>query len=227
MALLSIAVAPIVIILFYIYLRDKYEKEPFRSLLLALAAGCIITLPVIFVERLLSVPTGAIHGMAAAAYEAVVVAGLTEELFKFLAFILIFWNNKQFNETFDGIVYAAYISLGFALVENILYVASQGIEVGFVRAFTAVPAHALFGVIMGYQFGLARFYPSERSLRIILALLLPIILHGIYDFILMSGHDLYLLLFIPYILFLWIFGFRRMKSLSDRSVYRWISGKRT
>jgi RsiW-degrading membrane proteinase PrsW (M82 family) len=80
---------------------------------------------------------------------------------------------------------------------------------------------------MGYQFGLARFYPSERGLRIILALLLPIILHGIYDFMLMSGRDLYLLLFIPYILFLWIFGFRHMKSLSDRSVYRWISGKRT
>lgn len=227
MTLLSISVAPIVIILFYIYLRDKYEKEPFRLLLLALAAGCIITLPVIFVERLLSAPTGNIHGMAAAAYEAVVVAGLTEELFKFIAFILLFWNNKQFNETFDGIVYATYISLGFALVENILYVAGQGIEVGFIRAFTAVPAHALFGVIMGYQFGLARFYPSERSLRIILALLLPVILHGIYDFILMSGHDLYLLIFIPYILFLWVFGFRRMKSLSDRSVYRWISGRRT
>lgn len=228
MSLLSIAIAPVVIILFYIYLRDKYEKEPIRLLLVALVSGCLITLPVIYMERLLSLPAGNMAaGMASAAYESVVLAGFTEELFKFFAFLLLFWNNRQFNEKFDGIVYATFISLGFALVENILYVFSQGMGTGVIRAFTAVPAHALFGIIMGYQFGLARFHPAERTLRIITALLLPVLLHGIYDFILISGHELLLLLFIPYLLFLWIFGFRRMKRLSDRSVYRWISGKRT
>ena len=228
MSLISIAIAPVAIILFYIYLRDKYEKEPLRSLAAALVSGCLITLPVIYTERWLSLPSGNIPaGMASAAYESVVVAGLTEEFFKFLVFMLLFWNNRQFNETFDGIVYATFISLGFALIENIMYVFSQGMGTGMVRAFTAVPAHALFGIIMGYQFGLARFYPAERIRRIIAALLLPVILHGIYDFILISRHDLLLLLFIPYILFLSVFGFGRMKRLSDRSVYRWISGKRT
>ena len=94
---------------------------------------------------------------------------------------------------------------------------------GLTRAFTAVPAHALFGIVMGYQLGLARFYPREKLRRLFLALALPILLHGVYDFILMSGHPYLLLVFVPYLAFLWIFGFRRMRQLSDRSIYRWLT----
>ena len=148
------------------------------------------------------------------------VAAWTEETFKFAALLILFWQNVQFNEKFDGIVYACFVSLGFAGVENILYVFDGGVGVGWLRAFTAVPAHALFGVLMGYQFGLARFYPKERYRRLILALLIPFVLHGIYDFILMSGHPYLLLIFLPYIVFLWIFGFRHIRDLSRRSIFR-------
>jgi len=220
MGLVSIAVAPVLIILFYVYLRDKHEKEPFRMMVLAVVAGCIITLPVIYVERFISMGSMAFPGYWNAAYTAFLEAALTEELFKFLAFMLLIWGNRNFNEKFDGIVYAVFISLGFALVENLLYVFSHGFNVGVLRAGTAVPAHALFGVAMGYQLGMAKFYPKVRVLRLMLALIWPILLHGIYDFILMSGHELYILLFIPYLVFLWIFGFRRMKNLSDRSIFR-------
>ncbi len=106
------------------------------------------------------------------------------------------------------------------VVENILYVTDGGMGVGITRAFTAIPAHALFGVLMGYQFGLARFYPKERAWRLFLALCIPILLHGIYDFILMSDHPYLLFAFIPYLIFLWLFGFRRIRQLSDRSIYR-------
>ena len=220
MGLVSIAVAPVLIILFYIYLRDKYEKEPLLIMALAVLAGCIIIIPVIYAERFISMGSMAFPGYWNAAYTAFLEAALTEEVFKFLAFMLLIWGNRNFNEKFDGIVYAVFISLGFALVENLLYVFNQGFSVGVMRAGTAVPAHALFGVVMGYQLGLAKLYPKERLWRLMLALIWPIMLHGIYDFILMSGHELYILLFIPYLVFLWIFGFRRMKDLSDRSIFR-------
>lgn len=110
MSLLTIAIAPVAIILFYIYFRDKYEKEPIRLLLTALVWGCLITIPIFCIERLLTIPVSKMSGIASAAYESMVVAGVTEELFKFLAFMLLFWNNRQFNEKFDGIVYATFIS---------------------------------------------------------------------------------------------------------------------
>ncbi len=224
MNLTIIAIAPVLILAFYIYLRDKYEREPVGQLLLALTGGCLITIPVSFVESWLSGPLLYLDGYASVAWNAFTVAALTEELFKFLALMIFFWNNRNFNEKFDGIVYASFISLGFAGVENVLYVAEGGVGVGMVRAITAVPAHALFGVLMGYQVGLARFYPGERSRRLFFALALPVLMHGIYDFILMSDHPLLLLAFVPYIVFLWIFGFRRMRQLSDRSIFRLITG---
>ena len=223
MNLIIIALAPVLIIAFYIYVRDKYEREPLGLLVLALIAGCLITIPVVFVEGWLGIPLSYLNGYPAAAWNAFAVAAFTEELFKYLAFLILFWSNRNFNEKFDGIVYASFISLGFAGVENILYVTQGGAGVGLLSAFTAVPAHALFGIVMGYQLGLARFYPREKLRRLFLALALPILLHGVYDFILMSGHPFLLLVFIPYLFFLWIFGFRRMRELSDSSIFRWFS----
>ncbi len=220
MNLILLALAPVLIIGLYVYFRDKYEREPLALLLIALIAGCLISIPVSFVEGWLGVPLQYLSGYWGAAWNAFFVAGFTEELFKFLAFLILFWNNRNFNEKFDGIVYACFISLGFAGIENILYVLEGGAGVGLTRAFTAVPAHALFGIVMGYQGGLARFYHRERALRLFLALVLPVLFHGIYDFILMSGHPYLLVVFLPYVIFLWVFGFRRMRELSDRSIYR-------
>ncbi len=223
MGLFAIALAPVIIIAFYLYYRDKYEKEPFWWLVVALLAGAFITMPVIYVERILEITMYYLSGYVQAAWNAFVVAAFTEELFKFAALMLIFWNNRHFNEKFDGIVYATFVSLGFAAVENLLYVINGGFQVGLTRAFTAVPAHALFGIIMGYRVGLARFYPKERKRQLVKALLMPILFHGIYDFILMSGHPYLVLAFVPFLVFLWIYGFKRLKNLSDRSIYRWIN----
>jgi RsiW-degrading membrane proteinase PrsW (M82 family) len=220
MNLIIIALAPVFVIAIYIYIRDKYEREPVRLLLVSLLLGCIITIPVVFVEGLLSGLGKDLVALAAAAWNAFVVAAVTEELFKFIALYLLIWNNRNFNEKFDGIVYACFISLGFAGIENILYITEGGMSVGITRAFTATPAHAFFGVLMGYQFGLARFYPKERSWRLFMAILLPVLMHGIYDFILMSGQPYLLVAFLPYLIFLWLFGFRRIRQLSDRSIYR-------
>ena len=143
-----------------------------------------------------------------------------EEAFKYLALILLLWRNKNFNEKFDGIVYAVFISLGFAAVENIMYVSRGGMEVAMIRAVTAVPAHALFGIRMGYFLGIARMYPELRKQYLFLAFFYPFLLHGFYDFILMAQVEWLLLLFIPYLLFLYFVGFRKMAVTSRTSIFR-------
>ncbi|MBT3241770.1 MAG: PrsW family intramembrane metalloprotease [Bacteroidetes bacterium] len=223
MTTIFIALAPVLIILFYVYFRDKYEKEPIGLLLKALLAGAIITIPIYFIEvGLSSFGASVMDGSSQIIWSAFVVAAGTEEVFKFIALFILIWANRNFNERFDGIVYAVFVSLGFALVENLLYVIQGGIEVGWLRAITAVPGHALFGVTMGYYLGLARFCSGgERTGFIVRALFWPIILHGFYDYCLMSGIPLLMLAFIPFIIYLWIQGFKKMKQLSDQSRFRY------
>lgn len=218
--IIFISLAPVFIIAGYLYYRDKYEREPFGMLLRAIIAGCIITIPTVFTENFLSRFAYSFDGKLLAMYNAFVVAGFTEELYKFLAFMFIIWPNRNFNEKFDGIIYAAFISLGFALVENLLYVFSGGYQVGMLRAFTAVPAHALFGIAMGYYLGLAKFAGQRNSEFVLRAFFIPFMLHGLYDFILMANSALLMLGFIPFIVWLWFQGFRHMKTHSDNSRFR-------
>jgi RsiW-degrading membrane proteinase PrsW (M82 family) len=219
MNLILISIAPVLIIITYVYYRDKYDREPWKMLVRALVLGAVITVPVIFVERFLSHFSPA-SPLLSAAYSGFVVAGFTEETFKFVAFMLFVWKSIHFNEKFDGIVYAVFISLGFAAVENVLYVMNGGYRVGIIRALTAVPAHALFGVVMGYHLALARFFPKQRLIMLFLAWILPVLLHGFYNFCLMAQQYWLLLVMLPFLMFLWVSGFRKMKYLSDQSIFR-------
>ena len=213
------AIAPVFIIALYIYFRDKYEKEPLLLLAKALAFGMLTVIPILFVERFLMGVMPPLGKTGAAAYQAFLVAGTSEEVFKFLALYLLIWKSPSFNEQFDGIVYAVFVSLGFAAVENVMYVMDGGLEVAAVRAITAVPAHAIFGISMGYFFGIARRYEELRKGYMQRALWVPILLHGIYDFILMVGIPWLLALFIPYVIYLYIAGGKKLKILSEASVF--------
>lgn len=218
--LLFISLAPVLIIAFYIYSRDKYEKEPISMLLKALLAGILIILPVVFIEKFLDSLSDGMEGLTLAAYTSFAVAAFTEEGLKFLAFFFFFMTDRNFNEKFDGIVYAVFISLGFAAIENVIYVFTGGYSVGFVRALTAVPAHALFGIAMGFYFGLARFSHHRKLVFLLLAFFMPFLFHGLYDFMLMGSTPLLLIAFIPVFIYFWITGFRKMSKLSDASVFR-------
>ncbi|MBN2485881.1 MAG: PrsW family intramembrane metalloprotease [Bacteroidales bacterium] len=221
MRLLIIALAPVFIIALYIYFRDKYEKEPLGLLIVSLLVGSILPLPVIIAGKLLSnILPDNMPGGWPAFYEAFILAGFNEELFKYLALLLLIWRNRNFNEKFDGIVYAVFISLGFAGIENIMYVFGHGATTGYIRALVSVPAHALFGVTMGFYFGLAKFYPQGRNAMLLKAFLYPVLLHGFFDFILMLGNYRLMVLFVPYVIFLYVFGLQKMKNLSNRSVYK-------
>jgi len=220
MSLLVLSLAPVLIIAGYIYFRDKYEKEPIKLLFFALLAGGLTVIPILFVEQFLSRFTVLFSGLAAPAWTAFVVAAFSEELFKFIALYLLIWKSREFNEKFDGIVYAVYISLGFAAVENVMYVMDGGLSSGIMRAVTAVPAHAIFGITMGFYFGLAKFYEKQRSILKFKALAYPILLHGIYDFIIMTGIQWLTIVFFAFVVFLYIFGLKKVKHLSDQSIYK-------
>lgn len=184
MLLIIVSVLPEFTILVYIYFRDKYEKEPLTLLLKAFVAGvlsALVTLVALSLASNVHLPEGSVF--TGALIKAFVWAAIPEELFKFLFLYLLIWNNRNFNEYYDGIVYAVFVSLGFACFENILYVTDQGMTVGIMRALLAVPAHALFGVAMGYHFSLARFNDTSTSEHLGKSIAYAIMLHGIYDFL--------------------------------------------
>ncbi len=158
--------------------------------------------------------------MAAAAWQAFVVAAFSEELFKYIALYLLIWNRREFNEKFDGIVYAVFISLGFAGVENVLYVFGNGNQTGISRAVSAVPAHAIFGITMGFYFGMAKFYKKIQKQLKIKALLYPVLLHGIYNFILFAGIEWLTIVFFGFLIFLYCSGLKRIRELSEKSIFR-------
>lgn len=221
MLLLAAAVAPSVALLYYFYTRDKYEKEPRKLLLKAFLLGGGLVVPVLFLELYLNIFDISEGNLLAAGYTAFVVAGLVEESFKFFFFFLYIWKRRDFNEMYDGIVYSVFISLGFATVENLAYVLSTGFSTAIVRSLTAVPAHALFAVAMGYYLGIAKFaQPRYRQKYIILGLIIPVLLHGIYDFILLSQKLYLLVLFIPYMLYLWKRSLGHVDELVEFSPYK-------
>jgi RsiW-degrading membrane proteinase PrsW (M82 family) len=122
---------------------------------------------------------------------------------------------------YDGIVYSVFISLGFATFENLAYVLSTGFSTAVIRSLTAVPAHALFAVTMGYYLGIARFANLRyRRKYIILGLIIPVLLHGIYDFILLSQKLYLLALFIPYMLYLWKRSLGHVDELVEFSQFK-------
>lgn len=231
MQLITISVLPVIIILLYIYRRDKYEKEPLGLLLKAFTGGIFSAIAVIL---LLSPLNGIFPPIESvlnnALFNAFAWAAIPEELLKFLFLYWIIWKNRNFNENFDGIVYAVFVSLGFACLENLLYVTQHGISVGIMRAALSVPAHALFGVIMGYYFSIARFSDTSTALNLFKSLLYAIIAHGIYDFIIFwyigtaEAEPLFSLIlvivFVVFIVFLWRIGFRKIKHHVELSVFR-------
>ncbi len=131
--------------------------------------------------------------------------------------------NKNFNERFDGIVYAVFISLGFALVENILFVTNDrlgGVTTGINRAVFSVPAHMLYGISMGYYFALIKYEKHKFFKNIFLALLNPIFIHGTFDYILTLNSRISFLVFILYVVLLWYLGYKKMKIHIEKSPFK-------
>ena len=172
--ILITALLPVAVLLIFIYSKDRYNKEPVGKLLLTFFVGCMSVVPASLMEQMLSAFQPA-HPIVAAIFDGYVVAGLSEELWKLLLLMLVIWRSRHFDEYFDGIVYATYLSLGFACIENVMYVFSSTDPMGtaFMRGLLAVPAHFLFAVTMGYYLSIAKFDPEKRPTHLLKALLYP------------------------------------------------------
>ena len=220
MYLLLLALAPAVIIMMYVYFRDKYEKEPIKLILKGILLGAIIIFPVGLIENyILGFGTG-LAKIPKAAFDGFIVAGATEEAFKYFVVFILIWRNQNFNEKFDGIVYAVSVALGFATIENLFYIFSNNsLQVGLFRAFTAVPGHTIFGIVMGFYLGMARFSVNGKGKWLLRAFMVPWLLHGIYDFMIMSGHPVLLLAFIPFLIFMYRHGLKRMREFNEQSIF--------
>ncbi len=171
--LVILAIAPVAFLLWYIWKKDSYEPEPLHLVAWVFFLGALAVIPAGIVELLFP------DGVITSAF----VAPVVEETSKFLVVFLAVYRHPEFDEPKDGIVYAAAAGLGFAMIENILYVLEGGIAVGIIRAIASVPGHVVFSCIWGFALGTAKFRPgSERTGIILSGLFGAMLLHGIFNF---------------------------------------------
>jgi RsiW-degrading membrane proteinase PrsW (M82 family) len=188
---LILATLPVALLLAYFWHRDRGEKEPFTLMRNVFLFGILVVFPVGFAEVFLmdfAYQLFASETILAFVIPFLVVA-LPEEFSKLWIVKKAAYNHSKFNEFMDGITYCILASMGFAMFENIVYTYQYGLGTGILRAFTAVPAHALFSGIMGYYIGLAKFSkdPELEKKFISRGLWLGVFYHGLYDFLLLSG----------------------------------------
>lgn len=213
------AVVPSILLFWYIRARDK-NPEPHGLLLKTFLLGAIICVPVIpLAIGLEELGQGLAVGVwGSAMVQAFLGAAIPEELFKYLVLRGYVWRKHHFDEPLDGVVYGATASLGFATLENILYVGKYGLGTAVVRAISAVPGHAFTGVVMGAFVGRARFAPPEQRLGLLAAGLgWAILLHGFYDAFLFTHTEFAFLAFV--VLFIEIsWGRRLYKQLQSEQL---------
>ncbi len=200
--LVAAAVIPAAALMVYVYKADNLEKEPTPLLWRLILQGVISTALAVFTERLGAQALSSFIRPNTLLYQIVfyfLVVGLSEEGFKYLLLKRRTWNSPYFNCRFDGVVYAVFVSMGFALWENIDYVVMYGLETAFVRALTAVPGHACFGVFMGAWYGL--------------------LLHGLYDLIATLDRGELSLVFVGFIAVMFLAAYRTVKKLSAQDKY--------
>ena len=186
MPLLLLSIAPALLIIFYIYYSDKYDKEPRHLLVICFLLGAVGSI-------LISTGTNEVISTYCPELKlkvwwiqfckAFFVVALVEEFSKYIFVRYFAQRHREFDEPYDGIMYAIMVSMGFAVTENLAYVFESGIEAAIYRAFTAVPAHATFGIIMGYYMGKAKFSRNRVKYNL-LGLGLATVFHGTYDFFL-------------------------------------------
>lgn len=211
-----IAIAPGIAFALAIYLTDRYDREPLGLLIKIFLLGAISVIPAAVIESFL-MRLNVFEGLLSAAFTAFIIAGFTEEYFKRKVVIKYALYNKAFNEKLDGIIYCAFSALGFATIENIMYVVirfSANPYVGILRGVLSVPAHMLFGITMGYYLSLAKYaQDNKESARYYkMSLYVPLLLHGMFDFILMAGIQWLMGIFIPFVVILWVINLKRLNE---------------
>ncbi|MFD2371799.1 glutamic-type intramembrane protease PrsW [Brevibacillus sp. GCM10020057] len=212
LAMIGAAVAPGIAILSYFYLRDSLEPEPISMVIRSFIFGVLLVIPIMVLQYIMQNEWGFRDGIVAEIFQSAFV----EEFFKWMVIYFTVYKHVEFDEPYDGIVYAVAVSLGFATLENLFYLILNGLDIAFWRALLPVSSHALFAVWMGYYLGLAKFSRGVRKERIWLwlSVLLPIGLHALYNAIFLSVQN-WIVVIVPFMLILWWQGLKKVQRAHD------------
>lgn len=228
LVLLVLSIAPIVIFANMIYKRD-FDKEPKSILIKLFLCGVGSTFLTLIITKLLTsiIPFFGFNYTELDAIELIpyvfIGVALIEEFSKWIFVYKLEYNDNEFNHLYDGIVYAAFVSLGFACFENILYVMQSGITTAILRAFLAIPGHLCDGIMMGYYLSMAKLamcnnHKSLSKKNLILSLIIPTVAHGIYDYLIFAStvtdNSLFLIAFFIFIVFFFTYASKKVKQLS-------------
>ena len=241
--LVCAALVPAIALCIYIFIKDRAEKEPIGLLLTLFGLGAASCFPAVIGELIIGGILDACFASASMTDITLYVyqflhnfvgIALVEECMKFLVLVLVTRKNKHFNSLFDGIVYAVFVSLGFAALENVLYVVENGWVNAVMRAIMSVPGHMFFGVMMGYYYSLWHVIDKAAELERrlaeggvlplnvpkfsskrerVLCLLIPILFHGFYDFCCFVG-GWFTLVLIGFVIFMYIYCFGKIRKVS-------------
>ena len=222
--LLMLAVIPVVVLLVYIYQKDPVEKEPGKLLAQLLVCGVAVIIPVMLIEGggIYLLQSWPFDDLSYLVVENFLVVALVEEGCKFLALWWRTWKNPAFDFAFDGIVYAVFVSMGFAVAENIGYVFEYGFNTAIVRAFTAIPGHCVFAVFMGYFYAQAAVASvdgnaSKVRTNMFLAILIPFLCHGTYDVLASIFDETMLIVFFVFLIVMVAIGIGLVRNESRKA----------
>lgn len=219
--LLYLSILPSILLGFYIYKKDVVEKEPISLLIRSFIGGVVSGILVIILSIILKINEFPLETSTQILFYSFILVSLIEESIKFLITYLLTYKNKEFNYQYDGIVYASFVSLGFATYENLLFVFEQAnIQTAIYRGLLTVPAHVFFAIFMGYYLGLAKHYRRYKSKKkerkyLCLSYIVPIVLHGFFDYCLFSQSVIGILFFLIFIFILYIISFKKVKEVSE------------
>ena len=221
MIILLAAVLPAAFLLYRVYQMDAIEKEPWSILRKLLLWGALSGIPAALVESLL---TGVVQNLleeGTLLYNFVfgfIVAALVEESFKFFFLYKFTFKSPHFNYRFDGVVYAVFVSMGFAILENVLYVFQGGLGVAISRALLALPLHAACGVYMGIAYGQQKvnglYKPASFGSVAAACLPVPILIHGFYDFCAFMQTWPFTVIFIGFVALVFILTLKNLQKAS-------------
>ncbi len=221
LTLLVLAIAPGISILWYVYNKDKYEKEPKKLVVKTFFLGACFTIPAGLLEVAIQSVTGIsmegnlVQGFIGAYF---FVAPI-EEYAKYLAIKIKAFKSSEMNEVMDGIVYGVAAAMGFATLENIAYVFEYGIGTGVMRALLSVPGHGIEGAIIGYYLGVGKMKPRLLKKNVLTGLTIAILFHGTFDFFVFSGSALAILV-IPLVFFMYLSFRKRVRLALENSRFR-------
>ncbi|MBR6949222.1 MAG: PrsW family intramembrane metalloprotease [Bacilli bacterium] len=221
---LIISVLPVIVLAIIIYINDK-NKEPAKLLFKLFISGFLSVIITLIISGILELSSPIFKDSTDLTIIQLFISiyigvGLVEEFSKWIMVYSMSYHENEFDEMYDMIVYSTFVSLGFACIENILYVMSKGIYVGIIRAILSVPGHAFFGVFMGYYLGLAKISSLNNNKKLetknkYLSIIVPTLLHGTFDYLLSLESIIYLILFLVFVVLLYIYAIKKIKRISN------------